>query len=380
MTFPAAPPPVSSTEQLIKLYLKAQETLIREIQALTVKGNLSTAQLKSQLLTAVNRTLTELADQTHEWSAANIPGDIAAGVREADAAIAEQFISAGQDIPDFPAAFAVIDPETVEVVVAGIDDTFDQIIEFTAERLGRNFTQIANEAISTKIVTGQTVKQAQIRLVEMLNNEGIVAFVDRGGREWQLSTYAEMVARSTTREITNLASVNRSRQVAGDLVIMSAHATSCPICWPLQGRVYSISGTNPNYPPLETAWSGGFANIHPNCRHSVKPYIPALKTPEEIARDLTFSNRPMEIEDMSQAAQRIFQRNNKNYQAGQQRRAIARQNAKQWQRYQARLGKDAPARLSTFMRIKNANGPAWQKLQTDYRAAGVELKQGIVEV
>ncbi len=372
MVFSPPPPPLPDTEKLIKIYLDAQEEIIKDIQKLTVKGSLGTAQIKAQLLNSVKRNLVQLSKDTQAWTDQNIPLAVEEGIRDSDEAIAEQFAAAGQDLPDFPLSFAVIDTESLNVIVRGVDQVFDETIGFTGDRYARRIDDI----ISTKISTGQTVKQAQLEVIKMLEQEGIVAkeFTRAGGKVLvQLAAQGERLVRSQTSEVTNLASINRSRQVGGDLVKMTSHATSCPICWPLQGRVYSISGTSTIYPPLETAFSAGFANIHPNCRHRIKSYIPALKTPEELAKDIAFSRRPLEIDNMSSGMQRAFQRNNKIYQAGQKKRADILANRYQWLRYQSRLGK--PNTFSSFMRIKNENGAKWQKLQIDYRTSGAENKQ-----
>jgi hypothetical protein len=61
----------------------------------------------------------------------------------------------------------------------------------------------------------------------------------------------------------------------------------------LQGRVYSISGKDKRFPPLNKAFSGSYANIHPNCRHTLTPYIEAF---QDVEKDMAYSNRPFEVE------------------------------------------------------------------------------------
>lgn len=366
MTLPKPPTPPPSSAELIKLYKKAQQDLIDEIIILANKGNISTAQFKKALLDQVNIILEKLLEESKEWSAEAIPEAYRAGVLEADEDILAAFKAAGIDPPKFPPAFSVIDNEVVAVLLEGVNDNFDQIAATTQRTLEKKFT------------TGQTLKQAQAQLLEALQKEGMTAFTfKRNGKDVNLplSSYTETVIRSTTAEVTNQASIRRTMRVGGDLVKMTSHLESCPICWPLQGRVYSISGTDPEYPPLETAYSGDHANIHPNCRHRIKPYILELKTPAEIKKDQKFSNRPFEIDDMSKEQQAIFDRQIKAYNAGQEKNRKLNANRKQLNRYQIRLGDDAPKTVAAFIRIKNSNGDAWQALQAAFRDAGKELEQ-----
>ena len=47
---------------------------------------------------------------------------------------------------------------------------------------------------------------------------------------------------------------------------MSSHFPTCPICSPLQGRWYSLSPDNKDYPYIyDTAWKSGHKTVHPNC-------------------------------------------------------------------------------------------------------------------
>ena len=58
--------------------------------------------------------------------------------------------------------------------------------------------------------------------------------------------------------------------------MISSHGTTCKVCAPYEGRVYSRSGTDPDFPPLASAFgkvdpsgpddlANTWLNIHPNC-------------------------------------------------------------------------------------------------------------------
>lgn len=50
-----------------------------------------------------------------------------------------------------------------------------------------------------------------------------------------------------------------------DLMYLPAHPFACPLCMEWQGKVYSKSGKNKNYPKMQIAIDGGVG--HPNCKH-----------------------------------------------------------------------------------------------------------------
>lgn len=110
--------------------------------------------------------------------------------------------------------------------------------------------------------------------VEQLRREGVTAFVDKAGRKWSLHTYGSMVCRTTSRQAEVLAVL--TADPGQDLYKISSHGTTCAICAPYEGRVYSKSGTDPDFPPLTAAFgkvdangpddlSNTWLNIHPNC-------------------------------------------------------------------------------------------------------------------
>lgn len=107
-----------------------------------------------------------------------------------------------------------------------------------------------------------------------IQKRGLVAFTDRGGKNWNLGSYSDMLLRTTTRMAHNYGILYTYEHI--DLYQISKHGSTCKICAPLEGRVYSRSGTHPIYPPLASAFgkinkngkndlSNTYLNIHPNC-------------------------------------------------------------------------------------------------------------------
>lgn len=85
---------------------------------------------------------------------------------------------------------------------------------------------------------GMTYKLFQ----EKVLNDGLMAFETSNGADWSLRTYANMAVRAVTREATNSGTLFADSD--HDLYQISSHASSCPICAPLEGRIYSRSMTS----------------------------------------------------------------------------------------------------------------------------------------
>lgn len=364
------------TTELIAIYKAAQLRIINKITSAQARGATGTAAYKRAILVNVNEILAELQGQSAVWVAQNIPAEYRAGLEAANKAADAQYKAAGETPPTYPPEFASVHQEALRVLIDDTNRTFVDLIQYTGRNIDDMIADANRQAIAAKLSSGSTVKQAAAILKEMLVERGISAFeYKRGGQTvyMQLDRYAAMVARSTTAEVQNQASLLQSQEIAGDLVKMTRHSPTCPICYPLQGRVYSISGKSEDYPKLKVAYSGGYANIHPNCRHRVNPYVPALKSDKQIAADKEYSNRPLDVDDMSHAEQAIYQEQLDRYNVAQKANTVLRNNRDQYQRYLARLGNgEAPKSFAGFMRMKKADGESWQNLQAQYRAIGRE--------
>lgn len=146
-------------------------------------------------------------------------------------------------------------------------------------------------------------------LIQSLMRDGIVAFEDRSGKRWTLSSYCEMTTRTGSRQAINIGELYSDADA--DLFYIVPRNSTCPICSKYEGRVYSRSGKNPNYPPLYKAFGkidpngddsieNTYVSIHPNCRHALARWSETTKTQEEIAKIREQSNRSFDIDQRTQ--------------------------------------------------------------------------------
>ncbi|QKW54680.1 phage capsid protein [Streptomyces buecherae] len=196
-----------------------------------------------------------------------------------------------------PATRAVdrIAQETVDLVTAthrgilrGVEDGYRQVI---------------SEVSATPLLGIDTRRQATQRAMERFADRGLRTFVDRGGRAWQMTSYAEMAVRTATGRAAVEAHGDKLRAAGIDLVIVSNAPHECPICAPYEGKVLSLDGPDGARTikaehatedgrtvrvrvagSVDEARARGFQ--HPNCRHSVAAYLPGVtRVPEDASED-----------------------------------------------------------------------------------------------
>lgn len=244
----------------------------------------------------------------------------------------------------------------------GISQAGRRVMRYLDNSRDNILRQQGLRASAVKIASGQTVADMQKDLMQRLANDGFLTVQYGSGKKaYQvgIDTYAAMVARSTTREAGNLARENQLADNGYDLMKMTEHYPTCEKCAQLQGRVYSISGRDKRFPPLSRAFSSGYRNVHPNCRHVMTYWIEELQSPEELAEALERSGAP--FEDCRSDAEKAL------YTKQQAENRKMRSDRSQYERYKARLGEDAPKTFSAFRRMKNQGGEKWQDMQKLYR-------------
>lgn len=219
---------------------------------------------------------------------------------------------------------------------------------------------------------GQGAYKALPGFVDALRREGVTAFVDKAGRKWSLHTYGSMALRTTSRQAEVLAVLTRNPE--HDLYQISSHGTTCPLCAPLEGRVYSKSGRDPDFPPLSAAFGkmdkGGpdtlensWLNIHPNCLHQLRLWTPMGRSEKEIQAIKDFSSFEKNPVTRDPRTQKQIDA----YRKKEAARARFLRDYRQWERYRETLGDVIPKRFQTFQKHKKEDGERYQLWKLDYR-------------
>lgn len=232
--------------------------------------------------------------------------------------------------------------------------------------------QTALQTAAEMEAAGHGVRRAVPELVNTLHQQGVTAFVDKAGRNWSLHTYGNMVCRSTSRQAEVLATLTADPE--HDLYQISSHGTTCKLCAPFEGRVYSKSGRDPDFPPLAMAFgkvdpngpdelSNTWLNIHPNCLHAVLPWTSAGRTPEELQAIKDFSNPEKNPFTRDPRTQKQVEA----YRNKERAREKWLADYRQFEKYRLTIPNATPKSFDTFLKNKMANSEQYRLMKLDYQ-------------
>ena len=367
-------------EKLISIFLKAETDIINEIGRLRSQGLADYHAVAAlERIQAILRKM-----ESDSWDYAPLLVEKMFYVRVPEARKMKG-MTAAQNLMAYRNAAALTGEQhaIVDQLVASLmgeitDATITAYATVQSALIGRIepdvYRRIGLEQVALQQATGRGTYKMLPGFVEQLRREGITAFVDKAGRNWSLHTYCAMVSRTTSRQAEVLAVLTADPEQ--DLYRISSHGTTCAICAPFEGRVYSKSGTNPDYPPLAAAFgkqdpagpdtlANTWLNIHPSCLHSILPWTPAGRSEEELAEIKRFSNpktNPLTRDP----------RTEKQINAYRKKEAARRhwlQNYRQWEDYRMTLGDKVPKTYQTFEKHKKADDEKYKNWQRLYREA-----------
>lgn len=372
-------------EKLVAIFLKAETDIINEIGRLRSQGLVDYHAVAA--LERVQAILRKMENDAWEYVPQMIEKQFYVRVPEARKRL---------DVPETPAKHAAgyrnaaaLTGEQMDIVQRLTQNLMGEITDATMTSmttlqsaiLGRIqpdvYRRVGMEQVAAMQATGRGVSKTVPAFVELLRREGVTAFIDKAGRRWSLHTYCSMVTRTTSRQAEIAAVLTADPE--HDLYKISSHNTTCKICAPFEGRVYSRSGTDPDFPPLASAFGkidrGGpdtlantWLNIHPNCLHVLIPWTPAGRTAEEIQKIKDFSNpkkNPFTLDPRSQKEREAYRKKEK---AREEWLRMYRQ----WERYRMTLGDKVPKTYQTFERHKMADDDKYHSWERLYREANRE--------
>lgn len=373
--------PNAELARLIRIYLKAESDIINEIGRLRSQGLVDYHAVAA--LERVQKILRQMEDDSWTY----VPRMI-----EAQFYVHHPAVRAipGESIEKHRAAY--LNAQTLTSTQTDIVQrlTMNMMGQITAGSmtvmatlqsalLGRIkpdvYRAVGLEQVAAQQAVGKGINQSVPSFVEALRREGVTAFTDKAGRNWSLHTYATMVSRTTSRQAEILSVVTQDPE--HDLYQISAHGTTCALCAPYEGRVYSRGGTDPRFPPLSDAFgkidpagpddlTNSYLNIHPNCLHVLRPWTEAGRTPEELERIWRFSDpatNPYSRDPRTKAQIEAYRKK-------EQDRARWLNDYHQWERYRMALGDKVPKTFATFQKHKLADDEKYRGWLNNYRNRG----------
>lgn len=139
--------------------------------------------------------------------------------------------------------------------------------------LGKATRELLTQKIAEGQIGGKALREVRRIIKGTLQEQGLDALIDKGGRSWTLDRYAEMLFRTKAVETRNRGLANRMAENGYDLVQVSAHG-AIDVCGPWEGKILSTTGNTPGYPTVSDAEADGL--FHPNCKHAINALIPSI--------------------------------------------------------------------------------------------------------
>jgi len=247
---------------LLSYYRGATRKIINELNFATDFGIYN----RSKILQNIDSALKDLDKKTHDWFNKEVEvyykthSNEAVGDLKADS---------------FPVitSFSKIDQEAVKTLANDIMGYYREAYSGVKRSAMRILSEAARERVKALLaegrISGDTRKQISDRIAGRLKS-GLVALVDKGGRQWSFEAYSEMLTRTMLVRTANEGMSNRLQQSGYDLVQVSDHFGACPLCKEWETKILSLSGNHPEYPIVDKARDEGL--FHPNCRHRLLPY------------------------------------------------------------------------------------------------------------
>lgn len=158
--------------------------------------------------------------------------------------------------------------------------------QFAKEEAALN--KAVEQGFNEKGSSYQVKKRLKQELYNSVNDGQYVEIVDKNGtlRRYDLDSYTEMLARTKLADASAQAVLDTAKNVDADLVQISSHNTQTPLCAEYEGKVFSLSGKDPDFPVLDQV-----PPFHPNCMHSMTiVFKEALQIEGTFDKYVSFSN------------------------------------------------------------------------------------------
>ena len=366
-----SPQEEEAVRRMQKIYFDAERKIVAEITRKRSLGYVGYAEVAS--LERVQAILTKMQDDTFTYAPIMVE-TIFHGQGEKNAA---GYANARALTATQTAVVQTLVNNLLGEVLEVSETAYNSAREYlTVGRLeGQTLRSAALEAVASQEAIGASWTMAQKQMTAELMGKGITGFVDKAGRKWSLTDYCNMAVRTTAKQAA-VASILTEDDY--DLWQIVKIGTTCPVCAVYEGRVYSKSGTNPDYPPLASAFGkidpegannleNTYLNIHPSCLHSLIRYTTIGKSEKQIQKDKDFSSfekNPITHDPRTKKQREAYQKKMRD-------RQKLVNDTHQWKRYKAVLGNECPG-WDDFIKHKRADDDVYKGLESKFRSFGIK--------
>jgi hypothetical protein len=252
---------------LIGVYQEGSAALRAQIVQDLAAARFGTAVMRQRQLLVIQTILADLQDR-----AVPIAAQTATRAYELGAA------EAGGDVgARAPMTWGAVHRDAVQIIVDNMVSGLNDAAIMVGRRVEDDYRRFGLWQASQQLIQAKRRRDASAELAQHLvasgtasiverDGETLATFIDRAGRHWRIETYAEMVARTVVREAHSEGTIAQLADLDYDLVQVSSHVHDRDVCTPYDGRIYSLSGEDPDHPPLVAR-----PPFHPRCVHVLRP-------------------------------------------------------------------------------------------------------------
>lgn len=361
------PDKADKTRYLRMLFLRTERRLIAEINRKRNQEYVDYAEVAA--LKRTQQILQEMVDESWNY----VPTMIESIFYQSEAAANGYANAAGLTATQMGVVEQLSNNLLGDIVEASTtaQKTIEGVFQVGRQQEG-TLRNTALQAVAEQQAAGYGTGKAAASMAQELERNGVTSFVDKAGRKWSLQDYCNMATRATARqaEVSAILTADPDH----DLYKIVKIGSTCPVCAPLEGRVYSRSGTNPDYPALAKAFgkidpkgpedlTNTYLNIHPNCLHSLVKYTTMGKTDKQIQKDKDFSSfdkNPVTVDPRTKKQIAAYKEKVRNRQ-----RLLS--DYKQYERYRKVCGEGVPKTFEKFRDMKYNDVHKWREAKALYR-------------
>lgn len=274
MTFDKIIDVIDASVNDLALKVKSHEGRLMNNIIAGLAGHQTFAQIQKE----TKATQAELTKLFGTWTQQEIPTLYGVGLKRAS-----DLMGLGSVVP----AFGVMHKEALQLVM---DNAYSHMMDATdliGRKVNDTFRQVALQNVGAQIAGGASINTTKDLIIKDLQDHGLTSFVDSAGRQWDLSRYAEMVARTTSMEAYTTGSVNKYKEEGVDLVTVGGRepeeGVSSDAAFQYWQQIISLTGQTAGFPTLEEAEANGL--MHPNNWRDLIPLSP--REAEDAVEQLT---------------------------------------------------------------------------------------------
>lgn len=282
-------------ETLLKVYRKAYVRILVNIATSYKKGNYGSVNYQKDLLNQVEKEI-RLLDKNAAYFSETVIKKVYEETQIKELLLLNKEINNKN--------FSLLNKDVIKLLSDDLEKSLKLVNNSIEGSIKDLINSITTEASLQSITTDTQKAKLYEETIQTMIDSGIKGFVDEAGRAWELQNYVSMAIQTKVTETVNTAVINTADAVGSDLVRMSSHSTSCPVCALYEGRIYSISGKDKRYPKLDIVFKE-YNVIHPRCRHRLTVYIEEGFTEAEKKVLQEKSNRDF-IDDRSDRRKELY--------------------------------------------------------------------------